>query len=102
MVMTPFVIGTCWLLYEKVPKIWQKVREQFHLVTKNEVIEVEQQLRTDHIMSNRKCPCCGKEAHGIDEIIKIFGFDKDTEGKLVPKRDCKECAKEFDRQFNEN
>ena len=102
MVMTPFVLGTCWLLYEKAPKIWQKVREKFHIVTKNEVIAVERQLRTDHVMLNRKCPCCGKEAHGIDEIIKIFGFDKDTEGKLVPKRDCKECAKELDRLFNEN
>lgn len=54
MVMTPFVIGSCYLLYEKAPKIWQMVRERFQLVTKNEVTAVEQQLRTDHIMLNRK------------------------------------------------
>lgn len=37
-----------------------------------------------------KCPNCGKEAHGKDEIDVLFGW-RTVNGKTVPQSYCKEC-----------
>lgn len=37
-----------------------------------------------------KCPKCGKEAHGKDEIDQFFGWRK-VNGKTVPQSHCKKC-----------
>lgn len=36
------------------------------------------------------CPCCGKTAKGIDEMMVLFGFER-TENGLQPLVLCKEC-----------
>jgi len=39
-----------------------------------------------------KCPECGVEASGIDDINKVFGF-KIVKGDLVPYSECRDCRK---------
>ena len=39
------------------------------------------------------CPECGKRADGIDEVIAVFGFEKDGSGRLIPKKVCKNCQR---------
>ena len=102
MVMIPFVIGTCYLIYDKVPRILRVVRDKIHFTKKAEVQATEQAVTTDKVSLALKCPYCGKEANDIDEIIKTFGFDKTTEGELVPKRFCKECGNAFYDKFYKN
>ena len=38
-----------------------------------------------------RCSCCGKEAHDIDEITVLFGYQKMENGKLSPYNYSKPC-----------
>ncbi|MBQ7918740.1 MAG: hypothetical protein IJ324_02195 [Lachnospiraceae bacterium] len=40
---------------------------------------------------SQTCPVCGKRADGMDEMIAVFGFEKDISGHIVPKEVCKSC-----------
>ena len=37
-----------------------------------------------------KCPCCGKEANGKDEIDNLFGW-RVVNGKTIPQSYCYAC-----------
>lgn len=39
-----------------------------------------------------KCPCCNKQADGLDGIEKLFGFRK-VNGKKIPQSYCRACRK---------
>lgn len=36
-----------------------------------------------------ECPCCGKQAHGEDEIEEIFGYRNMGDGRTIPQSYCK-------------
>ena len=93
--MLPFVVGCCYLAYDKWPVIWRKIRDKFHLISRDEVKKVEQELKLEKVRVELTCPCCGDTFYGIDEIIEFIGFDKAENGNLVPQRVCKRCRKKL-------
>ena len=86
--MLPFVAGCCYLTYEKWPIIWNKIRIKMYLSTRN---ELTQRAKQEDLNLKLVCPICGKEATGIDEVIKLFGFDLPDGGELIPREVCREC-----------
>ena len=38
-----------------------------------------------------KCPNCGKEAKGKDELEKLFGWRKVKGKKTIPQSHCRRC-----------
>lgn len=38
-----------------------------------------------------ECPCCGKQAHGEDEIEEIFGYRNMGDGRTIPQSYCRDC-----------
>lgn len=86
--MLPFVAGCCYLAYEKWPIIWNKIRIKMYLSTRN---ELTQRAKQEDLNLKLVCPICGKEATGIDEVIKLFGFDLPDDGELIPREVCREC-----------
>lgn len=93
--MLPFAVGCCYLAYDKWPVIWRKIRDKFHLISREEVQKVEQELKLEKVKVELTCPCCGDTFYGIDEIIEFIGFDKAENGNLVPQRVCKRCRKKL-------
>ena len=90
----PFNPGICWdfeaflecvRLHEKRGKEGTDV-EGLDL----QVAESEEYKKRLESIENVKCQRCGKEAHNIDEVIVLFGFEKEKDG-LRLNRVCKEC-----------
>ena len=86
--MLPFVAGCCYLAYEKWPIIWKKIRIKMYLATRKELTQKAEQ---ENLGLKLACPICGKKASGIDEVIKLFGFDKADNGELIQREICREC-----------
>ena len=59
-----------------------------YLSTRN---ELTQRAKQEDLNLKLVCPICGKEASGIDEVIKLFGFDLPDGGELIPREVCREC-----------
>ena len=38
-----------------------------------------------------ECPCCGKIAHGTNEIEEMFGYRSMGNGKIIPQSYCRAC-----------
>lgn len=49
-----------------------------------------------------KCPRCGKEAHGEEEITELFGYRDMGDGKIIPQSHCRQCRKEELRESRQN
>ena len=93
--MAPFAIGCGYLTYEKLPILWRKIKARIYCTNKQEMIAEEQKSQKKHLNLEPICPNCGKKASGIDEVIKLFGFDKTGDGKVIQRELCKECSGKF-------
>ena len=51
--------------------------------------ESEECKAVERSLANVKCTKCGREAHGLDKVIAMFGFEE-GEGKV---RVCEECKR---------
>lgn len=38
-----------------------------------------------------QCPCCGKTAHGKDDIEQYFGRRNMGDGRFIPQSYCRAC-----------
>lgn len=38
-----------------------------------------------------QCPCCGKMAHGREEIEALFGYRNMGDGNIIPQSYCRSC-----------
>jgi len=47
-----------------------------------------------------KCPQCGTEAHGFDEIFEKFGYRMKRRGDVVPNSVCKKCHAVMQQEKN--
>ena len=40
---------------------------------------------------NAQCPCCTKNASGLDKVKELFGLRTMSDGKEIPQSYCKDC-----------
>jgi hypothetical protein len=40
---------------------------------------------------NAECPCCGKQAHSLDELDELFGTRVMANTKKIPQSYCRAC-----------
>ena len=90
--MLPFVVASCgYLVFDKWPELSFKFKCWKQQVTRRRFLEEEKSSKGKRLNLQPVCPNCGKKASGIDEVIKLFGFDRTEDGRLTQREVCREC-----------
>ena len=90
--MLPFVAGTGYLLYEKGPMVWKKIKNKV-CVARREIKEEEKQEQKKQF--DILCPHCGAKAISVDMDIKLYILDKDGNEDLMRQAKCPKCGEVF-------
>ena len=92
LLMFPLVVVSCgYLIYDKGPEGHYKYKCWKQRVERQRFSEAEKTSANKRLNLQPVCPHCGKKASGLDEVIKLFGFDKAEDGKLIQRAICREC-----------
>lgn len=84
--MLPFVMASCgYLIYDK----WPEVRHKYRCWKQR--VERQKPSANKRLNLQPVCPNCGKKASNLDEVIKLFGFDREEDGRLIQREICREC-----------
>ena len=97
--MLPFVVVGCGcLILDKWPELSYRFKCWKHQVIQRKCLTVEQSSKHKSLNLQPVCPNCGKKASDINEVIKLFGFDRTENGRLIPREVCKECWEKFNSE----
>ena len=89
--MLPFVLGCGYLILDKWPELSFKFKCWKQQVERQKYLKEENSFKGKRLNLEPVCPNCGKKASGLDEVIKLFGFDRAEDGRLTQREICCEC-----------